>query len=477
MLTPAVSGVRFPLFLAVMSAFCVLDAKQSCGQQAGEAKPAAAVSYYRSVRPILQRNCSGCHFAGKREGGLSVTSVAELLKGGDGGAAAVTGKPDEGTLIGNVSGEDPEMPLNGTPLKPEQVLVLRTWIEQGCIDDTPPAVEKVVSAENPPVYTRSPLVTSLDYSPDGRLLAVTGYHEVLLHTLDGSAPPRRLIGRAQRIESVAFSPNGELLAVAGGTPALFGELQLWNVAEGKLLHSLTIGTDSLFGASFSDDGSLVSVGGADNRLRVIRVESGEQQMRMDAHADWVLGTAFSLKNDHVISVSRDRSMKLSIVSNGQFVDNITSITPGALKGGLADVQRLPGAEEVLAGGADGEPRLYKIFREKARQIGDDFNLIRAYRRFEGRVTDLDISKSGALFVAGSSGAVTGAARVYTTADPNKVVDLPGISGPVFAVSMRPDEAQAAVAGFDGIVRLFNTTTGQLESEFSAAPLTSATAQR
>jgi len=477
MLNSAASAVRFLVSAAALAAVSIVDPAWCQGQQSGDAKPAAAVSYYRSVRPILQRNCSGCHFAGKREGGLSVTSVAELLTGGDAGAAAVVGKPDEGTLIGNVSGDAPSMPLNGTPLKPEQVLILRTWIEQGCVDDTPPAVGRIVSAENPPVYTRPPLVTSLDYSPDGRLLAVTGYHEVLLHTLDGSAAPRRLIGRAQRIESVSFSPSGQVLAVAGGTPALFGELQLWNVAEGKLLHSLTIGTDSLFGVSFSDDGSLVSVGGADNRLRVIRVESGEQQMRMDAHADWVLGTAFSLKNDHVISVSRDRSMKLSIVSNGQFVDNITSITPGALKGGLADVQRLPGAEEVLTGGADGEPRLYKIFREQARQIGDDFNLIRAYRRFDGRVTDVDVSKSGALFVAGSSGAVTGAARVYTMADPNKVVDLPGITGPVFAVSIRADESQVAVAGFDGIVRLFNATSGQLESEFSAAPLTSATAQK
>ena len=153
-----------------------------------------------------------------------------------------------------------------------------------------------------------------------------------------------------------------------------------------------IGTDSLFGVAFSDDGTLVSVGGADNRLRVIRVESGEQQMRMDAHADWVLGTTFSLKSDHVISVSRDRSMKLSIVSNGQFVDNITSITPGALKGGLADVQRMPAAEEVLAGGADGEPRLYKIFREQARQIGEGRGLARL-----GEVVDaqLRLVRSGA----------------------------------------------------------------------------------
>ena len=44
MLTPAVCGVRFPLFLAVLLAFSVLDASESCGQQTGDAKPAVAVS-------------------------------------------------------------------------------------------------------------------------------------------------------------------------------------------------------------------------------------------------------------------------------------------------------------------------------------------------------------------------------------------------------------------------------------------------
>ena len=437
-------------------------------QDAAAQKP---ISYYRSVRPILQRHCSGCHFAGKREGSLAVTSVAELLKGGEAGASITAGKPDESVIIRYISGADPEMPLNGDPLKPEQVELIRQWIAQGAPDDTPPSLEKPVSPDNPPVYTTPPVVTALDYSPDGRRLAVSGYHEVQIHTLDGSAPVQRLIGRAQRIESLAFSPDGQVLAVAGGTPALFGELQLWNVSEGRLLHAVTLGTDSLFGVSFSGDGASVAFGGADNRVRVVEVSSGEVKMRMDAHADWVLGTTFSLKNDHVISVSRDRSMKLTIVANGQFVDNITSITPGALKGGLADVLRMPNAEEVLAGGADGEPRLYRIFRERARQIGDDFNLIRAYPKLEGRVTDIDLSPSGARFVAGASTAVGGSARLYTTADAAKVVDLQGLTSPVFAVSIRPDEKQAAVSGFDGVVKLFNAENGQLETSFPAAAIT------
>lgn len=449
------------------------------GVSADEKPPAAAgapaevpqISYYRNVRPILQRRCSGCHFAGKREGKLSVVSVGDLHTGGENGAAIVPGKPDDSVMLAYITGDKPEMPRSGQPLSAENVLTIRRWIEQGAIDDTPASLGAEISAEHPPVYTTPPVVTSLDYSPDGRLLAVSGYHEVLVHALDQKSPPRRLVGRSLRIESVAFSPDGKILAVAGGSPSLFGELQLWSVADGKLLHAITISHDTLFGVAFNAAGTLVSFGGADKGLRAVEVATGKVVMQMDAHSDWVLGSTFSLANDHLISVSRDRSMKLTIVSNGQFVDNITSITPGALKGGLTDVQRHPSREEVLAGGADGEPRLYRIFRVQARQIGDDFNLIRAYPKLPGRVCDLDFSTSGNKFVCGSSTATGGAARIYQTDDPAKTVDLADITAPAFAVSFRPDEQQVAVSGFDGMIRLYHAETGKPESTFAAAPLT------
>lgn len=430
-----------------------------------------AVSFYRNVRPILQRQCSGCHFAGKKEGKLQVTSFADVLAGGESGAGIVPGKPDDSLIVSYISGEKPEMPRNAEPLSAEQVGTIRRWIAQGAVNDTPESLGDVISPTNPPVYHSPPVVTSMDYSPDGSTLAVAGYNEVILHSLTTDTAPRRLIGRSPRIESIAFSPDGKVLAVAGGAPSLFGELQLWNVADGTLLHSITVSYDTMFGVSFNGDGTLVAFGSADNKVRAVEVASGKIVMRMDAHADWVLGTTFSLKNDHLISVSRDRSMKLMIVSSGQFVDNITSITPGALKGGLVDVQRHPSREEIMAVGSDGEPRLYKIFRERARQIGDDFNLIRAYPKLPGRLCDLDLSTSGNKFVVGASTAVGGSARIYMTEDAAKIVDIPDLTAPIFAVSFRPDELQVAVAGFDGIVRLCNAETGLVEKTFPAAPLT------
>ncbi len=441
---------------------------------ADDVKP---VSYYRQVRPILQRHCSGCHQPAKAGGNLLLTGFAEFQKGGENGPGFVTGKPAESLIVQYISGEKPEMPLNSDPLKPEQVALIARWIEQGAQDDSPPSARDDISAANPPVYRAPPVITSLAYSPDSQQLAVTGYHEILLHKADGSGLVARLVGRAPKITSLSFAPNGQYLAATGGAPALFGELQLWDPAKHELLRSTTISFDTLFGVSISNDSQLVAFGSFDNKARVLQAADLKPVSQMDAHSDMVFATTFSLKNDHLISVSRDMSMKLTEIKTSQFIDNITSITPGALKGGLLAVQRHPKEEQVLVGGSDGEPKLYKIFRTQARQIGDDFNKIRGFQALPGRIFSMQFNADGSQFVVGASNATSGSARIYQTDDGKLLHELAGHKAGVFAVAFRPDGRQVATGGLDGEVRLFDVATGALVKEFLPVTITPAVAAK
>lgn len=429
------------------------------------AKPAEPVSYYRQVRPILQRNCSGCHQAAKAGGKLVVTSFAEFAKGGDNGATFETGKPAESLIVEYISGEKPQMPLNAPPLKPAQVELIGRWIAEGAKDDTPSSVVDDISAAKPPVYHSPPVISALAYSPDSHWLAVSGFREILVHKADGSGLAQRLVGRSQRIESLMFSPDGKILAAVGGNPALFGEVQFWSTENWTLLRSATFATDTLFGGRFSDDGTLFGFGGADNAIRVVKSENLELLKKMDPHSDYVFGTGFSLDGKNIVSVSRDMAMKLCVVETGQFIDNITSITPGALKGGLIALRRHPQRDEFLTGGSDGEPKLYKMVRTQVRVIGDDFNRIRGYTPLPGRIFSVDFNKDGSLFVVGSSAGLGGTVRIYRTDDAQLVHELAGHARGVFAVAFRPDGAQVATGGFDGHVRLFDAASGALAKDF------------
>ena len=163
---------------------------------------------------------------------------------------------------------------------------------------------------------------------------------------------------SERVESARFSPDGKRLAVTGGSPGRFGEVQVWDVATGELKQSLLVTYDTIYGASWSPDGTKVAFGCADNTCRDRRRDR-QADFLSGAHNDWVLDTVFSVDGSHLVSVSRDRSMKLNEVATECFVDNVTSITPGALKGGLITVDRHPNRDELLVGGADGRPRFIR----------------------------------------------------------------------------------------------------------------------
>jgi hypothetical protein len=83
------------------------------------------------VAPILEKKCIHCHGESDPKGKLDLTSRAAALKGGDSGAAAVPGKPEESLILEMIAGEPPEMPQKAAPLSKEEVAAIRRWIEQG----------------------------------------------------------------------------------------------------------------------------------------------------------------------------------------------------------------------------------------------------------------------------------------------------------------------------------------------------------
>ena len=414
-------------------------------------RPAAdpgAVSFDRQIRPILQARCQGCHQPAKAGGGYVMTAFDRLLAGGESDEAAVVpGQPDHGSLIDQVVAKDGRaaMPKGQPPLSVAEVDLLRRWIAQGASDDTPDAARLRYDRDHPPVYLRPPVITAIDYSPDGRSLAIGGFHEVLLWKADGSERLARLIGISERIESVRFSPDGRRLAVTGGLPSRMGEVQVWDVEARTLLLSTSITADTLHGASWSPDGTQIAFGCGDNSVRAIDAATGAPVLFMGSHTDWALGTAFSVDGSHLISVGRDMTAKLTEVANQRFVDNITSITPGALKGGLASVARHPKRDEVFIGGSDGVPKLYRVFRETARVIGDDANLIASLAAMPGRIFSVATSADGRRLAAGSSLDRRGQVDIHADAfDPASAPE------PIRAILAKPGPTRSARTCPEGV---------------------------
>src|SRR2546421_5731030 len=226
----ALASVRFlPCFRFAL--LCLFVALTLAGIHELQAEPKSAkVSYYRQIRPILQANCQGCHQPAKSKGGYVMTQFKRLLAGGDSeGAAIVPEHPEKSAILKMITPQDGEvkMPKGKTPLMENDVALIRSWIEQGADDDTPADAKKHYDNEHPPIYSRPPVVTALDFSPDGKLLAVAGFHEGMLYENAATAASARLIGLSERVQSGRLSPDRPKLAVAGGDPARVGGMTAW----------------------------------------------------------------------------------------------------------------------------------------------------------------------------------------------------------------------------------------------------------
>lgn len=126
------------------------------------------VSFDRDVRPILSEYCFQCHGpdARARKARLRLDTREGLFAARKHGAPIVPGKPGQSLLFQRVTAHDPDdrMPPASTKrrLSPEQIEVLRAWVQQGAPWQTHWAFVPPVRPELPPSGTSNWPLTSID---------------------------------------------------------------------------------------------------------------------------------------------------------------------------------------------------------------------------------------------------------------------------------------------------------------------------
>ena len=108
------------------------------------AQTPARVNFGQDVLPIFRQNCVGCHGPAQQISGLRLDRKSAVL----GRRGVVPGSSENSFLYHRVSGSDygMQMPPTG-PLRPEQINIIKTWIEQGA--DWPDSLAN--EAELPPL--------------------------------------------------------------------------------------------------------------------------------------------------------------------------------------------------------------------------------------------------------------------------------------------------------------------------------------
>jgi WD40 repeat protein len=259
------------------------------------------------------------------------------------------------------------------------------------------------------------------------------------------AQSARTAARVRPVNDAVFSPAGKLVATAQ-----FKFAKLWDVADGRLLHTLEGHGDVVYGVAFSPDGKRLVTVSPDHRARIWDVASG-RSVRVLKTRGIVPKAEFSVDGALVLTADGPGGAGIWDASDGRKLHTLTSRRGGYVE--VDDARFSPDGKHVVTvySGVYGP-------KDETLELWD-VSTGRSERTFAGTGTPWRavFSPDGRLLLAQSERWTTEGrdiARLWDVSSGRKLGSFPG-SGAVF----NPNGKVVATADGSG-VQLWDVTTGR-----------------
>src|SRR3954471_22240765 len=94
----------------------------AAGFLSAQSQPSSSSLYRDEIKPLLSKNCLGCHNSRVKQGGFDLSSREALLRGSEHGPVVVSGSPDTSQLYKVVAHiTEPHMPFQGKKLPDDAI--------------------------------------------------------------------------------------------------------------------------------------------------------------------------------------------------------------------------------------------------------------------------------------------------------------------------------------------------------------------
>ncbi|MCA9103351.1 MAG: hypothetical protein KDA63_19485, partial [Planctomycetales bacterium] len=153
------------------------------------------VDFASEILPILKQNCTACHNATDAEGDVVLETPESIRKGGGSGDVVSLADTSASMLLLVTSGaEEPIMPpedndVGAKRLTPEQLGLIKLWIDQGATGEVAAAKAKL-NWQSLPAGVHP--IMSVALAPGGHLAACGRANQVFLYDIDSQQLVTRL---------------------------------------------------------------------------------------------------------------------------------------------------------------------------------------------------------------------------------------------------------------------------------------------
>ena len=288
-------------------------------------------------------------------------------------------------------------------------------------------------------------VAAIAFSPDGKRLAVAGYHEVVIWDLENARLARRIgAGQWATVGALAFLPDGQL-AVGEGTPYGDGSVRLVNVDDGEQIHRFDEPDDGVYALAASPDGKLLAAGGGDRLARVWTLADRKLAATLKEHNGQISGIAFSRDGKRLATASLDKTVQVWEV--GTWTRTIKFREKEPVHGAVFGSD--PKMVFLAVGGATQRSITYRRT--------DNVRYVRAFSTGVGMPLGIVWdAKTNRMIVPCSDGIVRA-----MDANGRTLATYAGDKDWIYAAALSPDGARLAAGSGDGTVKIWHVAEKRL----------------
>lgn len=313
-------------------------------------------------------------------------------------------------------------------------------------------------------------IWSLEFSPDGRTLAVGKYQWVERWELATERVVATYEPQAGEVRSLAFSADGETLYAGSGIPSDSGEITVWDVAAESLIGAFQIHGDTVESISLNPSNTTLITASMDAYSAVVDLT---QHTDTDApvskwltqHVGRVLSTAYHPDGTYFLTGSEDKTIKVWDPDTYAVLVNFD-----ANDDAVYSLAYSTEADVIVSGSADRGVRSWRVTPADAGDGDMTGALVREYNGHEGAVYSVDAGqvrlRSSANPVAMiASGSADTSVIIWRLRSGNRYATFDEPTDAVYVVRFSPDGELVAAGGRDGKVRVWNLQRRTLIHEF------------